>query len=770
MGKNRPIVTLPALPALSSPSSIDRADLRRLALCLVLVPLVWVVALGWRGNTLLGAVDQIDSTFLLVRDFQSQCGGDFTCFLYRPDLNGGVKIHDVMGTMPIFRLLAATPLGPIAILNLTTLFAQVACAFLGLRAAVDLAAAWTGRPVEPGLLAASGIILVTAFAPEIGWRIAVGHISTPMGASVWIAAFGLLLAARNDTLSWTHLSVVVVLVWNALAWIGAIQHVVYGPFFGGLVLFAALVSVRSGSRLAIAVLAMVGAALLGAQALAGMIDHIAGSDAARSFGRSVIYAFTTATRRDWRGSLYWGASLIPSGRPHVYDHETNYPIGPLILLVALIPIRRAALLILGLAVALVVPVLFSMNHPGVADRLTTLYPPLHGFRVPARAIIPFLHYLPIAAAAALLRFEIRARSPMIAAGALAGITLFFAPPLMREWLGWILASAIVIAGLLRRPIPAGAALIALGLGTLGAFAERQRPFATKQSLIDMPARAGDEIRNLAPALRDPLVRADAAFQLPPFEHNPAQAAGISSLNGYLNPPRRFIALIAALDGVAPDYTVNSFRFARDSASLRALAPIYNESFRVSGVPGDMHVEPLAPTAGPAWFAARIEPLPGIEAIAAALRNAGDAIVPAVRARMWIDSKDVVPGQSIPATFSPECGKAEVLGVEAARGGQAFRVRVRTTADCPLALATNYATNLRATSGAKALPVFPAYGALAAVIVPAGADEITIEARAVIPMWSRIAGGLGVLLIGLSAWMIRRGRRRSDQTRAGSGSS
>lgn len=765
MGKNRPIVTLPAIPA------IDRADLRRLALCLVLVPLTWVVALGWRGDTLLGAVDQIDSTFLLVRDLQSQCGGDFTCFLYRPDLNGGVKLHDVMGTMPIFRLLAATSLGPIAILNLTTLFAQVACAFLGLRAAVDLAAAWAGRPVEPGLLAGAGIILVTAFAPEIGWRIAVGHISTPMGASVWVAAFGLLLAARNDTLSWTHLSVVVVLVWNALAWIGAIQHVVYGPFFGGLILFAALVTVRSGARLAIAVLGMIGAALLGAQALAGMIDHIAGSDAARSFGRSVIYAFTTATRRDWRGSLYWGASLIPSGRPHVYDHETNYPIGPLILLVALIPFRRAALLLLGLAVALVVPILFSMNQPGVAELLTTLYPPLHGFRVPARAIIPFLHYLPIAAAAALLRFDApRSKSPMIAAGALAGITLFFAPPLIREWLGWILATAIVIAGLLRRPLPAGAALIALGLGTLGAFAERQQPFATKQSLIDAPARAGDEIRSLAPALRDPLVRADAAFQLPPFEHNPAQAAGISSLNGYLNPPRRFIALVAALDGVAPDYTVNSFRFARDSASLRALAPLYNESLRVSGVPGDMHVEPLAPTAGPAWFAARIEPLPGIEAVAAALRDAGDLIVPAVRARMWIDSNDRISGQSIPIEFSPECGRAEVLGVEAGRGGQSFRVRVRTAADCPLALATNYATNLRATAGAKVLPVFPAYGALAAVIVPAGAGEIMIEARAVIPVWSRIAGGLGVVLIGLSAWMIRRGRRRSDQTRAGSGSS
>ena len=78
-------------------------------------------------------------------------------------------------------------------------------------------------------------------------------------------------------------------------------------------------------------------------------------------------------------------------------------------------------------------------------------------------------------------------------------------------------------------------------------------------------------------------------------------------------------------------------------------------------------------------------------------------------------------------------------------------RVRTEADCPLTFATNYADNLRATAvvGKEHVPasVFPAYGALAGVWVPAGASEVHVQAvparMPVAPLWRLL--GVAVLV-------------------------
>ena len=52
----------------------------------------------------------------------------------------------------------------------------------------------------------------------------------------------------------------------------------------------------------------------------------------------------------------------------------------------------------------------------------------------------------------------------------------------------------------------------------------------------------------------------------------------------------------------------------------------------------------------------------------------------------------------------------MVTLHAVRGGQTFRIRVRTKAQCPLTLAMNFATNLVANAGGARLGVFPAYGA------------------------------------------------------------
>ena len=81
-----------------------------------------------------------------------------------------------------------------------------------------------------------------------------------------------------------------------------------------------------------------------------MIEYATGSDAARSLSEvSVVYSYTTATWRDWQSSLLWGLELVQSGRPPDLRHETNYPLGPLLLFLFLVPWGRCRGLAVGMA-------------------------------------------------------------------------------------------------------------------------------------------------------------------------------------------------------------------------------------------------------------------------------------------------------------------------------------------------------------------------------------------------------------------------------------
>jgi hypothetical protein len=164
------------------------------------------------------------------------------------------------------------------------------------------------------------------------------------------------------------------------------------------------------------------------------------------------------------------------------------------------------------------------------------------------------------------------------------------------------------------------------------------------------------------------------------------------------------------------------------------------------------VRAQGPTAGPAWFSAGIARTWRYQDLREELRRPPDGLHREVRRRLWLMADDLhVWRAHLPETLDPRCASAQVLGLEARRDVPVARARLSAPADCPLTFAMNYAENLRATATladgrAVAARVFPAYGALAAVWVPAGAAEVSVAAApAVLPL-AAVWRGLGVALL------------------------
>jgi len=743
----------------------ERWDLLTLGLSVVLVPAVWLIALGWSPDDSVGQHDQVAQGVPLLADFLHNAHGDFALRSYRAELLGGAKIHDVIGTLPIYQVFAWLGASTLTALNGALFFTQVAYAFFGVRLAYDVARLMSGGRLLPRWLPVCGVILLTAFSPAVAWKITVGHHEQVLGALLGISLVALFLAHKNGTSSLTLVGMTIAVDLNAFQTKG--QELLYSAVFFGLVIVAVALPIRPARKLLVPALVVAGSFALSLPKLAGMVAHAASSDATRGLGSgSVIYSYITATLHDWVASIPWGMEIIPSGRDPSFWHEINFGFGPPLVLLVLLPWKRERLLAAGLAVSFVLPVLFSMDVAPVPWVLTHLCPLLEAYRVPERAILSFALVLPAFASAALLLWPSPAPLPrwvmsaMVVAG---GIVLFVAPRGLREVLAWSLPLAIVLRPVFRWPwtdqIPATALLVVLGIGSVSAFKERLRPFSTAESLFDNPEKLGDQIRATQPELRSSLTRIVVHFDLDGFQPNTAFAMGLSSLSGYLNPPRRFLALEAALAGTEENLLRNYFRLDETAPSFAALQPLYNVKYGAFPEGKRLRLSPVGDTAGPAWFSASLTRVGTLTELATAVHTAGPGLAAEAHRQAWIVTSDrAVTAASLPDVVSPECARASVTNVEAAIGSQRFRLGVDSPAACPLTVAENFASDLTAAADGQPVTLFPAYGALTGVWVPAGAHEVVIEARAIIPWWSRAAWVLGLGLLGLAfveMWRLRR---------------
>src|SRR5436309_9048459 len=121
-------------------------DLKTLFACTVVIPAIWLLGFHWRPHLSMAGEDALSQSLLLSK-MLSDVHGQWVNAVYYLNVLGGVKTNDVMGTPPLFQVCAWAGLHPVTTLNLAFLFAQIAYAFLGIRAAHDLTKIWRDEPI-----------------------------------------------------------------------------------------------------------------------------------------------------------------------------------------------------------------------------------------------------------------------------------------------------------------------------------------------------------------------------------------------------------------------------------------------------------------------------------------------------------------------------------------------------------------------------------------------------------------------------------------------
>jgi len=723
---------------------------------LALVPATWWLLLGWSPASSVSGFDGLATTLPMLGRL-TRAGGDWTPLVFRADLFGGMEVRDSVGPLPLFSLLARLGLSATEVLNWSTFVVQALIGFLGLRAARDLAALWAPRslPLTWAVQLAGGWLC--AFSPALGWRIGHGHQSLILGGVPFLAGLALLASAAAGTRTLTLLLVATAAIANGILFTGH-QTVLYGVIFGGPILLGVWMSAgRRPQHLAWAVVVCAGAFFLALPRFSGVLAHAFSSDSIRDLVHvENTYSYLTARPLDWLSSIPWGRQFIPAGRPELHHHETNIPGGPLLLLLALVPWRRARPLAVGLAASAVLALAFSMNLRPVSDALLLVFPPLGSFRVPTRAMLPAISALPVLVLAGALS---RAR-PTGRRGSLAALlgcaVLFWLPGLARELASWALALAVAVPVLRgakenRARLVAAAAVIALSGASLSAFRERLLPYVEGDRLLARATTLGLSARRARPELVSPLDRVTLGSELPGLGANTAFAAGLSSLDSYYFPGRRFVELVCALRHHRYSPNALLLRFPEWHPSSRALFQLYNVRWAVEGPRGQgARVEELSPTAGPAWFSGGLSRVDSHAELADALLARGDALYEELPKRLWLVADPLVDAARLPESVPAECSSARVAGLEVRPGGSHVVAKVSTTTSCPLSFALSFAEILRAFAVGPGgeqtrLRVFPAYGALTGVWVPEGTSEVRVEAntepRSTAGTWYTLGTGL-----------------------------
>jgi hypothetical protein len=712
----------------------ERDDLLLAGAALLLVPLVWRVAFGWSTSASVSGFDAM-ATIIPVLAELSAAGGDWSALGYRADLLGGMKVRDAVGPFPLFAWFAGLGWGATGVHNASAFVVQALLGFFGARAAGDLAAAWSDRPLGWGERSI-GLVL-SAFAPALGWRFGYGHLTLVVGLLPFAAGLALVAAASRRTLTATLAAVGVLALTVGVLFTGH-QLVLYGLVFGGPILLGVWWTLgRRPGGLLWPVGACALALLFALPSLLPVLAHAASTDSPRALGRTQItYSYLVERPVDLAASVLWTRAAIPGGQPELHHHETNVPLGPPLALLALVPWRRARGLAFGLSATVLAAALFSTNARPFSSALLYAVPPLASFRVPTRALLPFALTLPVVALAAATART--GRWPRLdAAIACAGaLVLFVLPGVPREIAGWALAIALVVPRLERRVlarVPTVGILCALAAGGLAAFQERLLPFPEPARILADARRVGDALKSARPELAQPLTRVSLGWEDGALGPNTAFASGLSALDGYYFPSRRYIEMFSALHGYEYQPNALLLRYPASEKWTHSIFALYNVGWFVQRTEdGRLQGRKLAPTAGAAWFSGGFETVPSFAALGKVLLAADTATAERARARLWLVDADPRIAPARGWSVDPACAGARVLGVTATAGGNGVRVQVETTAECPLVLAMNYVETLRAEAtggaGTSAAAVFPACGSLAAVRVPAGTRDVLVEAE------------------------------------------
>ena len=746
--------------------SADAVDVRVIVEAVVLIVFTWL-ALGW---TPAATITQYDGTALVAPYFQHALAGgaDWTQDLYRFGVVGGSEMHPFAGTMPIVQLCSVLGLSTTATMNAVVIFIQVCFGYFGVKLIAAWIAQWAPAARVRELSAPQRItaIWLCAFAPALGWRLAIGHDNLLLGLLPMLATVALFAAARARTANVTTLVVGWFAVFNGISGLGG-QTVMYGAIFGAPIVLVTILGAPRGERWGRAqwavTAALVAAILVAMPRLIGMIHHAVGEDASRGLGESVTYSFGAASWLDWLTSIPWTKALAVAQVDTPFLVEHNYPLGPLVLFVLIAWPRGAGRGVLWAMIGSVaVAILYADDVQPLSTGLIAVVRPLAAFRAPSRAVLPVLILVAPLALAAL--WTPRAGGDVVAAPGSRRV----------EWLAIVVAAAVIVLGQQRAPIAReaiawfGCAVLAIAVRRrpnaasvrnamaaiavvaalgVGAFGERLVPTFVTDTIDVGPRQLHDATLAQAPDLKTALDRVEVSGAPPPYLMSEAFAAQLPTLDGEWYPPKRFLMLLSALENHPVPSTTCVFDLSR-TPPFPVLQQLYNVKYTIAITRGGGAIQTLPEPAGPAWFPTRITAIDAPSAMARELSDRHADLHGAVRSTGWVLRSDA--SHALPLAVDPACATATVDGVATDALGQVARFDVTTATDCPLIVATNYVTTLHASATVggvvREVAVFPIDIALTGIAVPAGATSIVLEPRADIPPWTWLAWGLGVALL------------------------
>ncbi len=771
----------------------ESGDLGLLALCCALIPLVWGTVFGWRPNLYIMGADGWAMMVPYLRDLLAH-GGDWTQLIYRPEVQGGVALHDTAGTLLLHQICGWLGFSVTTTANLTVFIAQGGLAFIGVRFAEELAQRWRLQssngegfvPESPWwerVFLNACMVILFAFAPIFSWRIFYGHVIMLFGTSVFFGFFALFLAALNARLSISFCGVVLFAMLQVFPTCMQ-QSIVYGFVFGAPVLIAFCASefwrerqwgfVRS---LRVPLLILVSALLLSMPKLAGLLNYAFGSDAARSVasGNDVVFSYLTLGWRDLVSSLLWGmegrGSFFGVTSPELL-HELNLPLGPLLLVVFSLAVRRSQNSSRGVALGLIISLLlacgFASNLHPISDIVLAVMPLLKSFRVPSRALLPVAILVPVLASAHFLGFISQMRiqkdsrmGRVLTLLAVGSVLIAFAPALLREFLAWAMTMGLIAISF------RGAKSSALRSVFVGLFAllSVTSLFSFKErsgSLLDLGEAQSDfadiraEILVQDPTLNMPLVRTALSDDVAGFNSNSSWMLGLASPNGYFFPLRRYLELVSELDGLPLDPTVVNFRFKAASPAFEVIKKLYDLHWRIHfDQSGKAQMERIESALGAAWFASGIQLVPTMRELATVLKK---RIAIGGGARALVNASDTIVKRMRVSEFERlECKNSQVIGMAASHGVQSVVLEVKNEEPlCPLVVSMNYMEGLRAyvllenDFREREINLFPIEGALTGVLVPKIANHPTFKILIIavphIPFWARLAFFVGLLLL------------------------
>jgi hypothetical protein len=713
-------------------------DVRLLVESVIVVLAIWLL-LRWPIDR---AIAQGDATVQWIPYLQIQLssGFDWTNHLYRFGLIGGSKLHDAAGTLPIVQICAVAGLSATATANAITIFLQTCFAFFGLKASEGLAARQLDAPWR------IVVVALSAFAPILGWRLALGHENLVFGLLPWIAGFSLLCAARAHQITPTMLVVAAFAMWNGASVLGY-QLGLYAVVFASPLWISLLRERRRANHAALMSItcALLAGVLLALPRLAGMLDHVFGPDFPRTGGDALTYSFGVSSVGDWLASIPWSGPDAAGWTNGTSAHELNYPMGALAVLVVALATRRLAWAWLA---SVMLAICFASQAPLIADLLRTVIPPLNWFRVPARAVIPSLVVVPWLAIGALAaRSEADRSRGWGGIGAAALLIVFGAsiPAIAREIAVWLVCVALVFIRRWRADhVPAGLVAImvaAVAALSVVAFAERIPRDAPSERIEAGPRVLHDSVIAQAPELQNPLNRLEIANPELPYAMSTAFAAQLPSLDGAWYPTRRFLALLSALSGKQVDQTTGVFALLR-SREFPTLQQLYNVRYILAL--DRKALEQLPNPLGPAWFVTDHK----------LLRSEDTLAQLDLRTTAWVLAADHV---DLPAPDTA-CKKARVLDANVDERGQVARFELTAVeVPCILIVATNYVETLQAKTSVGGAHVFPVDIALTGIIVPAHTEMVELGPRSIIPWWSRVGFFAGLLMIILSVALLFRAK-------------